>query len=83
MLLVLMVMVGMVMRVRERIDVAQIATHHRPRLVGRLGAGRPPARLMVIRHRGHRLLRLLLGGDRDRRRAAAAAPVNGHVDGRL
>lgn len=54
----------LVMRVRERVDVPQVAADDGTRLVGRFGAGRPPARLMVVRHpgRGHRLLRLVLAG---------------------
>lgn len=42
----------MLMRVRERVYVTQVPTDDGPRLVGHLSAGRPPTRLMVIRHCG-------------------------------
>lgn len=45
-------------RIRERVDMSQVPSNDGTRLVGRLGAGRPPARLMVIRN-GRRLLLLL------------------------
>jgi len=44
-----------VVRVRKRIDVSQVSADDGPRLIGRLGTGRTPAWLMVVRDR----LRLL------------------------
>jgi len=49
-----------VVRIRKRVDMSQIPADDGSRLVGRLGAGRPPTRLMVIRDRGRLLCRLLL-----------------------
>jgi len=71
-----------VVRVRERVDVSQVTADDGPRLVGRLGAGRPPARLMVIRRGGHRLLLLQLVNAGDGA-AAAVVVAGGHVHGRL
>jgi len=42
-------MMHVVMRVRKRVDVSQVPADDGPRLVGRFGAGRPPAWLMVVR----------------------------------
>lgn len=44
-------MMHVVMRVRKRVDVSQVPADDGPRLVGRLGAGRAPAWLMVVRDR--------------------------------
>lgn len=65
--------------VRERVYVTEVTADGGPRLVGgRLGAGRAPARLMVVRdgRRGQlrRLLRVGRGG---------TAATAGHVHGRL
>lgn len=49
-----------VMRVRKRVDVSQVPADDGPWLVGRLGAGRPPTWLMVVRDRWRLLCSRLL-----------------------
>jgi len=49
-----------VMRVRKRVYVSQVPADDGPWLVGRLGAGRPPAWLMMVRDRRRLLCSRLL-----------------------
>jgi len=53
-------MMNVMVRIRERVDMSQVPADDGSRLVGRLGTGRPPTRLMMVRDSGRLLCRLLL-----------------------